>query len=184
MFSPQSDESPTAHVYPQFCFSFSRVFCLSPSIADGRRLGEVGRCRLLRGLAAIGIGRRTVLRDLKGLLTVDVAHLCVGLGVRRELSVRRRGGLGVGAMARKKSNQGEFGTRNNSSCVRRLADATGARLGQSSKTHSNWLRCFSSLQPAHDFVMTMIDLDLYFVLCFMYLELLLRTEILSMSKIC
>lgn len=56
----------------------------------------------MRGLAAIGIGRRTVLRDLKGLLTVDVAHLCVGLGVRRELSVRRRGGLGVGAMARKK----------------------------------------------------------------------------------
>lgn len=53
-----------------------------------RSLGRRGKCKCSSNW------QRTVLRDLEGLLTVDVTHLRGGLWVRREeVSVRRRGGL-------------------------------------------------------------------------------------------
>lgn len=64
------------------------------------------------------LSKRTVLRDLQGLLTVDIAHLAVGMGVRRDevsFGLVVEGGLRWCCKARKKKV--DFGTRNNSSCV-------------------------------------------------------------------
>ena len=64
------------------------------------------------------LSKRTVLRDLQGLLTVDVAHLGVGMRVRRDevsFGLVVEGGLRWCCKARKKKV--DFGTRNNSSCV-------------------------------------------------------------------